>query len=911
MKPNDDAEEKGEPTPDQRAAHEFLTELRTRIAIQPLYYQHGIEQRALESLYELFALARAAIKAHPGCRRFAQRTADVLNGDLRWLTAKWHRASEAGRLRSRDGGDEFRSDLAAVQAKLKEFAGELSQLAYDAPFADVEVAPPIGAAELDELLRGVRFGVPRDERQNGGIAPAQAEALAADELAHVEARRRAVGHQPADTPRGYDAVGLALSGGGIRSATFCLGVVQVLADRGLLRDVDFLSTVSGGGYTGSFVTTQLASAASRGDPSADLLGAPHGPDPAPIRGLRRGARFLGGGNLWARWGMVVETVVGMAFNWLMPLVVIAAFAIVGVLVKRALPRTDDVWLWFAGIGAAATALATVLFFAVEARRSARESATWPSTTLRLGAALTVAALCVWLADVAFRAPLPGLRGPGWTWRQLVDAVRGSPVLHVEIGWFGVFGALAAVVPAALRFVPLLEKPLVRKVVLSAALAVGGLIVPLLALLVFYVLYALGAVVEPRGEVLAAGTALDAVGAPVLATVCRQQLSPIAYADPIGVYWLGGAAAAVFVLLLLALDINATGPHRLYRRGLSRTFVEPRPDGSAPKLTALATIDPDQRAPYQLVNTTVNLPGSEREELRERRGDFFVFTKHWTGSPVIGYRRTADWRTGSRTPDLATAMAISGAAVSSSMGLGSIPPLRALLAFLNLRLGYWLRQPPASGADRRNRHPGFFCLLREMTGLAMSERQRWLNLSDGGHIENLGVYELLRRRCKFVVCVDGEGDPEFAFPGLMTLVRHARIDLGVEIDQDLGELRPDAATGLCRSHYHLCRIRYPGTGEAAGPVGLLLYLKLSLTGNESELIQRYRRNNPSFPHETTLDQFFDEEQFEAYRQLGVHIAEGLFARSLLGEPGAGAREPASVRDWFRRLARNLLESAPAR
>ena len=89
------------------------------------------------------------------------------------------------------------------------------------------------------------------------------------------------------------------------------------------------------------------------------------------------------------------------------------------------------------------------------------------------------------------------------------------------------------------------------------------------------------------------------------------------------------------------------------------------------------------------------------------------------------------------------------------------------------------------------------------------------------------------------------------------------------------------------------------------MGLLLYVKLSVTGNESELIRRYRTNNPHFPHQTTLDQFFDQEQFEAYRQLGVHVAEGLFLPALLD-----GQEPASVPAWFRQLAKNLLEPIKA-
>jgi hypothetical protein len=189
----------------------------------------------------------------------------------------------------------------------------------------------------------------------------------------------------------------------------------------------------------------------------------------------------------------------------------------------------------------------------------------------------------------------------------------------------------------------------------------------------------------------------------------------------------------------------------------------------------------------------------------------------------------------------------------------------------------------------------------MTGWHMSERAAWLNLSDGGHIENMGLYELLRRRCKFVVCIDGEADPQSSFVGLMTLVRHAQIDFGIRIDPRLDDLRLIEATRCCRTHYALCRIHYPPTATEPRPIGLLLYLKLSLTGNESELIQRYRLLHPDFPHQSTLDQFFDEEQFEAYRQLGVHAVDGLFSAALVGTQPVG-----SIRDWFEQLAGNLLE-----
>lgn len=186
---------------------------------------------------------------------------------------------------------------------------------------------------------------------------------------------------------------------------------------------------------------------------------------------------------------------------------------------------------------------------------------------------------------------------------------------------------------------------------------------------------------------------------------------------------------------------------------------------------------------------------------------------------------------------------------------------------------------------------------------MTEAASWLNLSDGGHIENMGLYELLRRRCKFVVCVDGEADPDSTFPGQLTLIRQAQIDLGIQIEPRLDEIRPDPTSRTSKAHAQLFRIKYPTTvdGRPAG-TGLLLYLKLSLTGDEAELLKRYRHMNPDFPHQSTLNQFYDEEQFEAYRQLGVHVAQGVFADALLTENS----RPATVRDWFAQLAKNMLE-----
>jgi len=231
--------------PNAGAAHEFLSELRTRIAVQPLPYQHGAERQALESLWQLFVQAREAMKKYPGCSDFASRVTQALNVDVRPVTAKWDRARGEGRLDSRDGADEFRADLLDVQDKLRRLAAALRTMAYGAAAgAADQLAPPVFTpTQLDELCADLDFGIIPGQL----IEPQVASEINAAEANEVRTRRN---HYRLDTKPGKNAIGLALSGGGIRSATFCLGVVQVLAQRGMLKEVDFLSTVSGGGYTG-------------------------------------------------------------------------------------------------------------------------------------------------------------------------------------------------------------------------------------------------------------------------------------------------------------------------------------------------------------------------------------------------------------------------------------------------------------------------------------------------------------------------------------------------------------------------------------------------------------------------------------------------------------------------------------
>jgi len=735
-------------------------------------------------------------------------------------------------------------------------------MAYSTELEEPATPRVMDDAAVNELFHPLPFGI----LDPGTAGTDPGTSLNPDEAAEVAARRRL---WDIASPAGNNAAGLALSGGGIRSATFGLGVVQVLADKGLLQDIDFLSTVSGGGYTGSFISSHLG----RGAQLTEFA-FPRGPDTAAIRYLRHSARYLMAGSLWDKWGMVCATVAGTLLNWLIPLLVL----VVGAAITSGHPQLNGAsanpgWRGVLFATALLVAIGTLVYFNLRTGSLLRK---WVGSALAMLAAISLLGVAAFLIDRSFDAIFRFPDHSAWaTPESLWEAIaKKSDGIQASWALTALAGAASMAVPVVLRFVPWLRRPKVRVVVLKVALIGCGLFLPLLALLVHYLLRAFGGIARVT----------DGFG-------------------PFGADGFSGWELLVGVAVVLAgvsfflININLTGPHQLYRNGLARTFV--KREGDASDLVPLTGLNPTGRAPYHLINAAVNLPTSSQPGLSERKCDFFLFSKHRCGSPAVGYQATTEWRMNRQSADLATAMAISGAAFSPHMGLGSMPPLTALLTFLNVRLGFWIRRPHCfSWSGFR---PGFSCLLREMTGTALSEKRAWLNLSDGGHIENLAVYELLRRRCKFIVCVDGEADPDFTFHGLMTLVRHAQIDFGIRIEPDLDPIRPDPATGRSRCHYQLCRIHYPPRGGQPAGTGLLLYLKLSVTGNESELIRRYRTNHPQFPHQSTLDQFFDQEQFEAYRQLGVHVASGLFLPALT----AGNTSPPSLAEWFRSLAKNLL------
>jgi hypothetical protein len=199
-----------------------------------------------------------------------------------------------------------------------------------------------------------------------------------------------------------------------------------------------------------------------------------------------------------------------------------------------------------------------------------------------------------------------------------------------------------------------------------------------------------------------------------------------------------------------------------------------------------------------------------------------------------------------------------------MGSNTNPLMAFYMILFNIRLNLWMPNPNPQYAVRKIPiWPYYF--LKEFVPLN-KETNSQVNLSDGGHYENLGIYPLLKRRCRLIIVSDASSDPDYKMKNLANLNRKARIDLGINVELDMTPLRPKR-NGYVEKNYVKGIIHYPNDQN-----GILFYIKTSMTGKEPEDLLSYRRENPSFPDETTANQFFNEAQFESYRKLGEIVGK---------------------------------------
>ncbi|MEO8314209.1 MAG: hypothetical protein ABI645_05385 [Pseudomonadota bacterium] len=400
------------------------------------------------------------------------------------------------------------------------------------------------------------------------------------------------------------------------------------------------------------------------------------------------------------------------------------------------------------------------------------------------------------------------------------------------------------------------------------------------------------------------------------------------------------------LVTAAAGVNAFSLHSMYGNRLIRSFLgasrgpQRKPHwftGFDPEDNpAMEAIVPKGKRLFHVVNIALNLtePAGGRLEWQQRKAAPFVVTPRYSGSPALGfvpsriYGKSASsarddhartqlpgkadlpdsaagpkrgWLT-ARLPSLSgapanmifgegitlgRAMAISGAAASPNMGYQTSALVAFAMSMFNVRLGWWLPNPKlkfASSWPYEEPRGGVFTTLREATGRT-SDDGAFVYLSDGGHFENLGLYEMVRRRCRRIVVVDATHDPNFAYEDLENCIRRVRIDFGASISFANG-LPTAESVRRTGKHFALGEIVYKSSRSGDLPsgadvaTGRITYIKPSISGDEPEDVLRYatatrRRAGSAFPHDPTWRQDFDEAQFESYRELGLHSVAGVF------------------------------------
>jgi hypothetical protein len=220
--------------------------------------------------------------------------------------------------------------------------------------------------------------------------------------------------------------------------------------------------------------------------------------------------------------------------------------------------------------------------------------------------------------------------------------------------------------------------------------------------------------------------------------------------------------------------------------------------------------------------------------------------------------------------LGAAMAISGAAQSPNQGSHTSPAVAALLTLANIRLGWWLGNPrDEATCKKEGPDNGLRPMVDELLAQATDEKE-YVYLSDGGHFENLGLYELIRRRCKLIVLCDADCDPSYKFDDLVNAIELCQVDFGATITLDTDPLQNTLKAGWCRTAFTVGTIKYSNI-DGNSDTGTIVYLKSAVTRQNSIVVHRYDRYSKHFPHEPTTNQWFDETQFEAYRLLGLETA----------------------------------------
>lgn len=706
-----------------------------------------------------------------------------------------------------------------------------------------------------------------------------------------------------------DLTGLALSGGGIRSAAFSLGVVQRLQIAGKMEQIHYLSSVSGGGYTAASLTWFLSRKDKDGHPCFGVTDKPFPFTGGEAAALRRSGPDEAGGpgrpdDELA--GRPIVDFIRQRSSYLLPgagLDLVSGFAI---LMRSILISLFGYLLLASLLGLLILKLGV---------------ATWGIAGYPIAFVISAALVGLLLASmIAYSviAPMPLAEGASYGFRHNYQRWAGLMMRWAAgIALFGVF--LLVALPESVRAFPALglrpdfvanwSHALLNPGAAAAAGgagALGGFLTRILARADRTLLVRLAFPLVPPLALLLLVFAL-AIGGLLIGAEISSSRGLIV------------ALIAVFFVYSLYANLNLTGLHRFYRDRLMETFMpglkDVRADLRANKTdadrAALVDMFPEgHEGPYHLINTNLVLLDGALARYRSRGSDSFFLSPLVCGSEATGFVRTGDWTPGITwlirgvgPLTLPTAMAISAAAVNPRTGADGKGATRrvsasTLLAILNLRLGCWL---PSPQVDRwlpwvaRGYPPNFLVpgLTQGLLGFGRNQHATWVELTDGGHFDNTGLYELARRRVKTIYFVDGTGDPETGFSSFANAVEKIFIDFDVKVEfgsehsfKDM-MVETDVVAGpigkrfrLAKSGYAVATLIYPripgrdGRPGKAELRGTLYYVKATMTDGLPPSLYAYKADHSTFPSESTADQFFTEQQFEAYRVLGFALTKTL-------------------------------------
>jgi Patatin-like phospholipase len=692
------------------------------------------------------------------------------------------------------------------------------------------------------------------------------------------------GAQPEQAP----GIGICLSGGGIRAAAFGLGALQVLDERGILRRADFLAGVSGGSYIVGAMTLVEKGPIARGEEDRDgnRVIRPDETQPSFSHGspeerhLRQNLDYLtsGPGGLAA---VLVRACYGFLLNifflgltlWVPSLMLgwLYGWRLLGLRYKQQCGATahcvtgfhGSLWVWaiaaaLGGVGI----VAGLLWVGIPIRtRSIRQ---------RVGAisgAFVALAAAILILGIGIPYLLEFIRGAG------SSAVGGSvpnqsaATTHssgpLAVGTLAGLGGLLATTVGVVRHV-LTAPTEAEKAVTSW---IGKIVTKHKGLLL--------------SIVAAISVPLFALASAILVINWGAAHPP--FASGAGTPWVclawGILPLAVWIAIVTAADVNTWSLHPYYKQHLSQAFAlaRVRDDEGREKASErveempyrISLCQPDS-FPRFLICATANV--SDRTHVPTGFDALpFVFSADVVDIPGVARVRTADYEDRAEyRVTVPTAMAVSGAAFSPEMGTVSRRPLRALMTLANVRLGVWLPNPNVPlkpGPSPRHwyfRAPRPYYLFAELFSRTRIE-SRYLYVTDGGHYDNLGLVEILRRRCRSIICVDASGEKINSFGTIgkaLAIARAENLIDSFDLDPRRDLAPPPETPTFVRSSYCFGTVVYPDGSSAE-----LTIIKAGVTVDAPWDVRSYHESDPRFPCDSTLDQFYTAPRFDAYRTLG--------------------------------------------